>query len=364
MQYKPQLVVEVGMAYGISTLAILTGLRDLKANGKLISIDPGQSVHFHDVGQTNVQRAGYADNHILFEKYDYLALPQLIQENTKVDFAYIDGWHTFDYTLLDFFLLDKMLCVNGIVGFNDCALPAVRKVLGFVKTHRKYRKIDVGLNPNYITRKMNRYLYGDKLLKKAYVMADDKHAFTEGKNLEVIDKKLRILTRREKAKGLVWNPAMGFYEKEFDFSSDMISSANGFSQAFGMIEAKVKFGKSDVAQAFSLMTEQILPHINIVKFEKGKIASGNYWKNSSQVSKSISSAGGGKYTNDFHIFTIIWESGKLTWKVNGVEFKVQTEGVPDSPLFMVFNSSLKTNASDSGIPSAFEIDWVRAYKAK
>lgn len=66
---------------------------------------------------------------------------------------------------------------------------------------------------------MNRYLNGDKILNKGYSMADDKHAFTEGKNLGIIDKKLRILTRREKAKGLVWDMARGFYEKEFDFSS-------------------------------------------------------------------------------------------------------------------------------------------------
>ena len=45
-----------------------------------------------------------------------------------------------------------MLSVNGVVGFNDCALRAVKKVLGFVNTHRQYKEIDVGLKPNYLTR--------------------------------------------------------------------------------------------------------------------------------------------------------------------------------------------------------------------
>ncbi len=211
---------------------------------------------------------------------------------------------------------------------------------------------------------MNRYLHGDKILNKGYVLADDKHAFTEGKNLEIIDKKLRILTRKEKATGLVWDAKLGFYEKEFDFTSGMISSANSFSQAYGVIETKVKFGNSGVSQAFSLMSDQIIPHVDIIKFEKGKIFTANFWKNGTGISKSVSSAGGGKYCTDYHIFTLIWEAGKLTWKINGVEFKVLTAGVPDKPLFLIFNSSLKEKAGDKGIPSAFEIDWVRVYRVK
>jgi len=34
---------------------------------------------------------------------------------------------------------------GGVVGFNDCQMPAVHKVLRFVATHRRYRELDVGL---------------------------------------------------------------------------------------------------------------------------------------------------------------------------------------------------------------------------
>jgi beta-glucanase (GH16 family) len=249
------------------------------------------------------------------------------------------------------------------------------KILWFKKTQKKYpfgwvEKWDLSFEDKFEDSKadakkwMNRYLHGDKFLNKGYVLADDKHTFTDGKNIEITDKKLRIITKREKAKGLVWDTKLGFYEKEFDFTSDLVSTAKSFSQAYGMIEAKVKFGNSGVTQAFSLMSEQNLPHVDVVKFEKGKIFAANYWKNSSGISKSLTSSGGTKYSSDYHIFTLIWGAGKMTWKVNGVEFKVQTSGVPDIPLFLVFNSSLKEKASDNGIPSAFEIDWVRVYKVK
>jgi beta-glucanase (GH16 family) len=255
------------------------------------------------------------------------------------------------------------------------SLVKSEKIIWYKKIQKKYpfswvEKWDLSFEDNFESGKpdtkiwLGRYLHGDKILNKGYVMADDKHVFTEGKNLEIIDKKLRILTRREKGKGLVWDAARGFYEREFDFTSDMISTAKSFSHTYGLIEAKVKFGNSGVAQAFSLMSEQILPHIDVIKYEKGKIFASNFWKNGSEVGKSSSSTGGGKYSSDYHIVSLIWEAGKLTWKINGVEFKVQASGVPDKPLYLVFNSSLKEKVSDNGIPSAFEIDWVRVYKAK
>jgi len=59
------------------------------------------------------------------------ALPQLLKNKTELDFAYIDGWHTFDYTPVDFFYIDKMLKVRGIVAFNDVSWRSVHKVINF-----------------------------------------------------------------------------------------------------------------------------------------------------------------------------------------------------------------------------------------
>ena len=153
MTFKPRVVLEVGMAYGASSLAILTALRDLGQNGSLISIDPFQSTHWHNIGILNIQRSNLAKSHTVIEQYDYLALPRLLEQGHSIDLAYIDGNHEFDYALLDFFYIDKMLGVGGVVAFNDCALPAVKRVLSFVRKVRAYKELDVGLKPNYLTKK-------------------------------------------------------------------------------------------------------------------------------------------------------------------------------------------------------------------
>jgi predicted O-methyltransferase YrrM len=158
---RPRVTVEVGMAFGFSTLAILTALEEIGEHGQLISIDPWQQPSWHYCGRAAVERAGLATRHRLIEKLDYEALPQLLQEKAEIDFAYIDGNHTFDYVLVDFWYLDKLLRVGGLVGFNDCDWPAVHKAIKFVLTHRRYLEADVGLASRYVD-----YSAGRELIRR------------------------------------------------------------------------------------------------------------------------------------------------------------------------------------------------------
>jgi predicted O-methyltransferase YrrM len=152
LRKNPQTVLEIGMANGGSTLTILSALSQLGGDRLLISIDPSQSSDWASVGLNNVRANGLSHLHRLIEEPDYLALPKLIEQNFKPDLAYIDGWHTFDHVLLDFFYVDKLLPVGGLVGFNDAGWRAIRRVLGFMATHRRYTELDVGIKPNYLGR--------------------------------------------------------------------------------------------------------------------------------------------------------------------------------------------------------------------
>lgn len=145
---RPKVCVEVGMANAISTLSMLTALEE-NGEGRLISIDPNQSTQWRDCGRAAVDRAGLSHRHEAIEKPDSLALPQLLGEGQTVDFGYIDGWHTFDYAMVDFWYLDKMAPAGAIIAFNDCGWPAVAKAIDFVLSHRRYDEIDVGLPKQY-----------------------------------------------------------------------------------------------------------------------------------------------------------------------------------------------------------------------
>ena len=69
-------------------------------------------------------------------------LPKLLARNDKIDFAFLDGQHTFDYVLVDFFYVDKILSVGGIIVFDDLQYPSVRKVCRYVLTNLCYVSTD------------------------------------------------------------------------------------------------------------------------------------------------------------------------------------------------------------------------------
>ncbi len=192
LRARPIIALEVGMAFGVSTLAILAALRDGGQPGKLISIDPDQSTDWSGCGLYAVARAGLSEWHEFVEDYDYHVLPRLLSSGLRIDFAYLDGWHTFDYALLDWWFVDKMLSVGGIVGFNDCGWPAVDKVIKFVLTHRKYAEIDVGLRAEYASQRGGRNL-------PLGLTSDDK------------DASLRRAEDRYFKKEMSWEPKWDFF---------------------------------------------------------------------------------------------------------------------------------------------------------
>lgn len=153
---RPKTSLEIGLALGVSALYICEALREVGAERHWV-IDPHQygiadelvgetptqlSAGWRGIGMFNLQQAGFGDLVELRNQASDQALPKMDAEGIKVDFAFIDGWHTFDYALLDFFYVDRMLRVGGVVVFDDTLYPAVRKVCRYVATNRRYSVLD------------------------------------------------------------------------------------------------------------------------------------------------------------------------------------------------------------------------------
>jgi predicted O-methyltransferase YrrM len=135
---KPKLGIEVGLAFGISTLYILDAMQQ-HGGGKLIGMDPAQHDHtWRGGGLHNVRRAGFAENYEFWEQTSQNILPRLSASGARIQFAFLDGWHTFDHTLIDFFYADAMLDVGGIIVVDDTGYPAIGRLCDFVLANRDY----------------------------------------------------------------------------------------------------------------------------------------------------------------------------------------------------------------------------------
>jgi hypothetical protein len=254
-------------------------------------------------------------------------------------------------------------------------LKKSEKMVWYYKTKKKYpfkeiEKWDCTFEDNFkgstldTSKWMTRYYWGDQTLNSSFVLEDDKSFITNGDNVEFYDNKARIVTKAGKARGLAWRSEQGFVEEDFDFTSGMISSAGSFKQKYGVFKAKVKMAEGSVSQAFWMVSDTMLPHVDVARYENGKLYANCFWGKSGNPQKSISKTGGGKYENEFFIFTLEWTPNKLVWKINNKVFKTQTSGVPQDPMYINFSANLKKDASENGLPSAMEIDWIRVYKLK
>ncbi len=133
-----QKTLEVGCAYGISSLFICSALAGRK-NPKHIILDPHQNGYWQSIGTLNLKRAGY-DFFELIEEFSEFSLPTLAKnEAGTFDLIFIDGWHTFDHTLLDIFYANKLLRVGGYVVIDDCQYPAIEKAVDYFSNYPAYQ---------------------------------------------------------------------------------------------------------------------------------------------------------------------------------------------------------------------------------
>jgi predicted O-methyltransferase YrrM len=143
---RPSRTLEVGMAYGISTLAICEALIEIGGRHHIV-IDPDQHSGkwgdgWRGGGLTNLEKAGFSEMLDFYEAPSHQVLPKLEACGTRVQFTLVDGWPTFDYRLMDFVMVDRVLDVGGILLMAATNMPGVRKACRFIATNRSYRVYD------------------------------------------------------------------------------------------------------------------------------------------------------------------------------------------------------------------------------
>lgn len=136
---QPETSLEIGFAYGVSTLYICEELAKLNQPARHIVMDPFQSTQWRSIGVRNIQQAGFGQFVDFREEFSELLLPRLLGENTTIDFALIDGWHTFDQVMVEFYYINRMLRPGGVVAFDDADRRSVNRVIRHALNYPAYR---------------------------------------------------------------------------------------------------------------------------------------------------------------------------------------------------------------------------------
>jgi predicted O-methyltransferase YrrM len=136
-EYGCSRLIEIGLAYGISSLFLCDALACCDG-GTYHILDPYQQRDWAGIGLHNLSVAGYRDRVQFHEEFVEDCLPRLWQEGFRCDFALIDGGHSFAQVMTDFFWINQLLVDGGLVIFDDIQLPAIQQVVAHVQADPTY----------------------------------------------------------------------------------------------------------------------------------------------------------------------------------------------------------------------------------
>jgi predicted O-methyltransferase YrrM len=147
LQRAPKQTLEVGFAFGTSAAVIAACHRELGATPQAqhVAIDPFQRETWDDAGRMILEQAGLAGYVSVMEEFSDAALPRLVADGFQCDLAYVDGSHLFEDVFVDFYYINLMLRINGIILFDDNTDPHVHKVMRFIARNRPdaYQELDL-----------------------------------------------------------------------------------------------------------------------------------------------------------------------------------------------------------------------------
>jgi predicted O-methyltransferase YrrM len=129
------------MAYGVSTLFICEALDRLQNGARHIVSDPFQHSLWRGIGLRNLEEAGYGGMLEFHERRSEFLLPDLADQGTELDFAFVDGWHTFDQVMVEFYYINRMLRVGGVVAFDDADRRTVNRVIRYALNYPAYEVV-------------------------------------------------------------------------------------------------------------------------------------------------------------------------------------------------------------------------------
>lgn len=144
----PVATLEVGLAWGLSTLHIFQALAE---NGVAaphhVIMDPFQSSIFHNAALRELRELGLERSVEFYPQPSGLVLPRLVSERRQFDLAFIDGDHRFESVFVDFFYVDQLLKPGGVVVFDDMSWDGVHLACRFAQTNYGYETITELANP-------------------------------------------------------------------------------------------------------------------------------------------------------------------------------------------------------------------------
>jgi predicted O-methyltransferase YrrM len=137
-------VIEVGLAYGSSALAIGEALCSSgDTHVSHVIIDPFQATAYENVGMDALKAAGLAGQTTFIAEASSIALARFAADGFTTDAAFVDGSHRFHEVFVDLYFLRKLIRPGGLIILDDAAWPSVATALRYFDLNLGWRPVTI-----------------------------------------------------------------------------------------------------------------------------------------------------------------------------------------------------------------------------
>jgi hypothetical protein len=135
-------VIEVGLAYGGSALAIGEALlhNGVGSSASHIIIDPFQESSYGNAGWDAMRDAGLESTSQLVGEPSSIALARLVADGLVADAAFVDGSHRFHEVFVDLYYIRKLVRGGGLVILDDTEFASVGTALRYFEVNLGWKR--------------------------------------------------------------------------------------------------------------------------------------------------------------------------------------------------------------------------------
>lgn len=198
------------------------------------------------------------------------------------------------------------------------------------------------------------FSYKNKALKSQHSFTNEQQANNGGKNVSISDGVFTIQTKRETITSAAWDVKKGFVNKEFEYTSDVVQTAESFRQQEGLFMIKMRTG-GKIHHAAWLGADSKLPLLTLFHFNGKNIVVGNTTTNGFDGDKVT-----GLKPSNYFVYSLHWTKNEMVWYVNNIEVYRTQLNIPKQELYLALSSFISENQKAQ--EGKLEVDWIRIYQ--
>lgn len=194
-------------------------------------------------------------------------------------------------------------------------------------------------------------------LKPVHSYTNEVQSYNNGRNVEIREGILHLMTKKEKNEGPAWDEKKGMVMKQFAYSSDVIYNVQPFEEGT-VLKVKCRCRGLNLNHGIYLRSDKHVPFISVFNYTDRAVYCGlkaNLKEN--DYKHEIT----GLQPIPFSIYTLVWGKDEIVWYLNDMEVHRTKNIIPkgEKMYLHLYSFQFEGHAASEG---TLEIDWIKAYK--